>query len=206
MNYFSTDKPNPRGEVCFRGPPVFKGYLHQEALTAEAFDKDGWLHSGDVGEFLPNGTLKLIDRKKNLFKLAQGEYIAPEKIENVHARASLVAQSFVHGDSLKAVLVGVIVPDEETVAAWAEANGLKGKSFEDLCKTDELKQAVQSELEAEAAAAKLNSLEKVREIHLESELFSADNGLLTPTFKIKRNVLRKHYADHIDAMYETLGQ
>ncbi|XP_005431638.1 long-chain-fatty-acid--CoA ligase 5-like, partial [Geospiza fortis] len=98
MSYFSS---NNEGEVCIKGPNVFKGYLKDPEKTAEAIDKDGWLHTGDIGKWLPNGTLKIIDRKKNIFKLAQGEYIAPEKIENVYIRSAPVAQVFVHGESLR---------------------------------------------------------------------------------------------------------
>ncbi|KAG8537228.1 hypothetical protein GDO81_024878, partial [Engystomops pustulosus] len=98
MNYFSS---NGEGEVCIKGSNVFKGYLKDPEKTAEAIDEEGWLHTGDIGKWLPNGTLKIIDRKKNIFKLAQGEYIAPEKIENVYGRSAPVAQVFVHGDSLR---------------------------------------------------------------------------------------------------------
>ncbi|MEQ2280718.1 Long-chain-fatty-acid--CoA ligase 5, partial [Ameca splendens] len=98
MNYFAS---NDEGEVCIKGTNVFKGYLKDPEKTAETLDKDGWLHTGDIGKWLPNGALKIIDRKKNIFKLAQGEYIAPEKIENVYVQSGPVAQVFVHGDSLQ---------------------------------------------------------------------------------------------------------
>uniref|UniRef100_A0A668AJT2 Long-chain-fatty-acid--CoA ligase n=1 Tax=Myripristis murdjan TaxID=586833 RepID=A0A668AJT2_9TELE len=98
MNYFAS---NGEGEVCVKGKNVFKGYLKDPEKTAEALDEDGWLHTGDIGKWLPSGVLKIIDRKKNIFKLAQGEYIAPEKIENVYVRSEPVAQVFVHGDSLQ---------------------------------------------------------------------------------------------------------
>lgn len=84
-----------------KGPNVFKGYLKDEEKTTEALDQEGWLHTGDIGKWLPNGTLKIIDRKKHIFKLAQGEYIAPEKIENIYIRSDPVAQIYVHGDSLQ---------------------------------------------------------------------------------------------------------
>jgi long-chain acyl-CoA synthetase len=89
MEYFHTDE-NPRGEICFSGKNVFRGYFKAEDKNKEAFDEDGWLRSGDVGMVLPNGSIRLIDRAKNIFKLSQGEYIAPEKIENVYVQSHFV--------------------------------------------------------------------------------------------------------------------
>jgi long-chain acyl-CoA synthetase len=83
MNYFNTDKPNPRGEVCFWSPSVMAGYFKDPEKTQEAMHGE-WLCSGDVGMILPTGALKLFDRAKNIFKLSQGEYLAPEKLENVY--------------------------------------------------------------------------------------------------------------------------
>ena len=83
MSYYHTDS-NPRGEICFKGNSVFEGYFKAPDKNAEAFDEEGWLKSGDVGMIFPNGSLKIIDRAKNIFKLSQGEYIAPEKLENIY--------------------------------------------------------------------------------------------------------------------------
>lgn len=101
MGYMSTDKPYPRGELCVRGPNVFQGYYKNEEKNKEAFDEQGWLHTGDIVEVWENGAIKLIDRKKNLFKLSQGEYISPEKLENVFNKSQFISQIFVTGESTR---------------------------------------------------------------------------------------------------------
>jgi len=91
MQYLSTDKPYPRGELCMKGGTVFNGYYKRPDKTAEAFDEQGWFKTGDVAMVYPNGSVRIIDRSKNIFKLSQGEYIAPEKLENIFGLSPLVA-------------------------------------------------------------------------------------------------------------------
>jgi len=205
MNYTDDDKdengvPTPRGEVCFRGTNVFKGYYKMDDLTKEAIDKDGWLHSGDIGMWLPNNALKIIDRKKNIFKLSQGEYVAAEKIENVY-KTPLVAQSFVYGDSLKHYLVGIIVPEKADLEAWARTNNIAFETYEQLCANPEAKKFVMADLTKSAKDKKLRSFECVKTIYLEANLFSVENDLLTPTFKLKRPQAKKKYEDVINKLY-----
>ncbi|XP_071302361.1 long-chain-fatty-acid--CoA ligase 5 isoform X1 [Agelaius tricolor] len=199
MSYFSS---NNEGEVCIKGPNVFKGYLKDPEKTAEAIDKDGWLHTGDIGKWLPNGTLKIIDRKKNIFKLAQGEYIAPEKIENVYIRSAPVAQVFVHGESLRSFLIGIVVPDAEMLPEFAAKLGVKG-SFEELCKNPAVKKAILDDMIQLGREAGLKSFEQVKDLYIHTELFSVENGLLTPTLKAKRGDVVKFFQKEIEALYSS---
>ena len=122
MNYTSADKPYPRGEICMTGPSIFSGYYKRQDKTEEAFDAEGWFLTGDVGLVFPNGSIKIIDRSKNIFKLSQGEYIAPEKIEQIMTMSPMIAQIFLYGDSFKNCCVAVIVPEEDALKKWAAAN------------------------------------------------------------------------------------
>uniref|UniRef100_A0A8C6UUV8 Arachidonate--CoA ligase n=1 Tax=Neogobius melanostomus TaxID=47308 RepID=A0A8C6UUV8_9GOBI len=197
MNYLTK---NQEGEVCIKGPIVFKGYLRDPERTAEALDSDGWLHTGDVGQWLPNGTLRIIDRKKNIFKLSQGEYIAPEKIENVYMRCVPVLQVFVHGDSLQSYLIGIVVPDPEVFVDWAKERGIVG-SHQELCQNPDVKNAVLEDLKDVGKKAGLKSFEQVKDLYLHPEMFSIANGLLTPTLKSRRNDIRRVFQEQLSAMY-----
>ena len=188
MEYLSTDKPYPRGEICMKGPALFTGYYKRPDKTAESFDSEGWYLTGDVGMIYPNGSVKIIDRSKNIFKLSQGEYIAPEKLENVFVMSSMIAQSFVYGDSLKNCLVAIVVPEEAHVKAWCEANGES-----DAYGNADFKKEILDDILNLAKVNKLSGLEKPKEIFLSNEPFSIENDILTPTFKLKRNIAKKVY-------------
>ncbi|XP_036069976.1 long-chain-fatty-acid--CoA ligase 1 isoform X3 [Oryzias melastigma] len=201
MNYYAV---NGEGEVCVKGSNVFKGYLRDPEKTAETIDADGWVHTGDIGKWLPNGTLKIVDRKKHIFKLAQGEYIAPEKIENIYTRSDAVAQVFVHGDSLQAFLVAVVVPDPEFLSGWAERKlNLQG-SYKELCGKEKVKAAILEDMLRLGKEGGLKSFEQVKAIYVHTELFSIENGLLTPTLKSKRNEMRQYFRSQIDELYQDI--
>uniref|UniRef100_A0A668B059 Long-chain-fatty-acid--CoA ligase n=1 Tax=Myripristis murdjan TaxID=586833 RepID=A0A668B059_9TELE len=200
-NYFAS---KGEGEVCVKGPNVFKGYLKDPERTAETLDADGWLHTGDIGKWLPNGTLKIIDRKKHIFKLAQGEYISPEKIENIYIRSEPVAQLYVHGDSLQSCLVGIVVPDPEVMPEWAKKKGMLG-TYKDLCKNTLLKKAILEDLVRLGKANGLHSFEQVKNIYIHNEMFSIQNGLLTPTLKAKRPELKEFFKEKIENLYSSIS-
>lgn len=208
MNYLSTD-PYPRGELCIRGPSVFKGYFKDEEKTKEALDSEGWYHSGDIAMINERGCIVIIDRKKNIFKLAQGEYIAPEKVENIYAKDSIISQIYLHGDSLQSCLVSIIVPDPDAlntlVATKLPQIHAKKLSYQELCKVPEVNKIILEKITKVGQKAELRGFEQTKAIYLESEPFSIENDLLTPTFKVKRPQAAKHYAEQIAALYEEIN-
>ncbi|KAJ3118619.1 Long chain acyl-CoA synthetase 7 peroxisomal [Nowakowskiella sp. JEL0407] len=200
MNYTSKDKPYARGEIMVRGTNLFIGYHNQPDKTAETLDKDGWAHTGDIGQFDEQGRLQIIDRLKNIFKLSQGEYIAPEKVEMVLLKHELVAQAFVYGDSLQSTIVAVIVPDEEVFMKWATPE-FGEKTFKDHCADPNVAKAVLKQLETYCRQEGLKGFEIVKGLHLEPVQFSMENGLYTPSFKLKRHDAKIHYQGVIDKLY-----
>jgi len=208
MNYTQSDivsgKPVERGEICFRGPNMTAGYWKMAEKTKEMIDAEGWLHSGDIGMWLPDGNLKIIDRKKNIFKLSQGEYVAPEKVENVYAVSSFIAQAFVYGNSLKPSLVAIIVPDEEVVIPWLKKQGIAVNNLSEACKQSALKQIIQEDMRKLSKERGLHGFEQAKAIHLHDQLFTLENGLLTPTFKLKRAAAKKEFLGIIKDLYEAI--
>jgi len=203
MNYLTSDKPHPRGELCYRGPVTCKGYFKNQAKTDELIDKHGWYHSGDVASIDELGRIKIIDRSKNIFKLSQGEYIAPEKIENIYVQSQWVAQSFVYGDSLKSSLVAVVVPDFEVLGPWAkEKKHPHADSPKELCNDPEIVKMVLEDMTKVGKANKMLGFEFVSTITLVPDAFSVDNDLLTPTFKLKRPQAKKAFQAQLDEMYK----
>ncbi|KAJ3347641.1 Long chain acyl-CoA synthetase 7 peroxisomal [Entophlyctis luteolus] len=207
MNYFSTDKPCPRGEVCVRGPQLFVGYYKNPEETAKAMDADHWFHTGDIGCWDQSGRLMIVDRKKSIFKLAQGEYVAPEKVEGLLKRCSLVSQCFVYGSSSKAFLVAIVVPQRSQFMAWATKSlGFYHKNFRELCQDKEIRKAFLAVLDDHGRSNGLQGFENVRAVYLESDpsKFTVENGLLTPVFKLKRFAAKEMYEEIIEEMYKNL--
>ncbi|KAG6750499.1 hypothetical protein POTOM_044995 [Populus tomentosa] len=205
MNYTSEDQPHPRGEICVRGPTIFQGYYKAEVQMREVIDDDGWLHTGDIGLWLSGGRLKIIDRKKNIFKLAQGEYIAPEKVENVYTKCRFVSQCFIYGDSFNSSLVAVVAVEPDVLRDWAVSEGIKYDDLGQLCNDPRARAAVLADMDLVGKEAQLRGFEFAKAVTLVPEPFTMENGLLTPTFKVKRPQAKEYFAKAISNMYAELS-
>jgi long-chain acyl-CoA synthetase len=207
MNYTSKDldekgEPQPRGELWVRGPGVIPGYYKNDQKNKETFTPDGWLMSGDIAMICgKERRLKIIDRKKNIFKLAQGEYIAPEKLENLYKLAHPeIAGLFVHGDSFQSYLVAVANIELPSVVKLATEFGLDPSNPEEVAQSDAFKKRVIGLFDSAAAHHKLNSLEKIKAIFVETRPWNTVD-LLTAAFKLKRFDAREFYKETIIKLY-----
>lgn len=179
------------GEVLVRGPNVMKGYWNLPEATAEALDAEGWYHTGDLGR-MEDGFLKIIDRKKEIYVLATGKNVAPQGVENALKRSSLILQSFVAGDRRNYV-TALLVPD---LSGIQKALGLNETPAVDDRRVRDL---VQQEIAR--VSASLSDYERPKRFALVGEPFSIENGLLTPTLKLKRKAILQRYARDIESLY-----
>jgi long-chain acyl-CoA synthetase len=188
MDYLVTDSPNPRGELLLRGNTLFRGYYKNEKETAKAMTEDGWFRTGDIAEIDAVGRFKIIDRVKNVLKLAQGEYVSPERIENAYlANSNMFTQAYIHGDSTQAFLVSIFGIDPVSFATFA-GGILKRKisptdieAVKDAARDPRVRKACLKLLDNIGKKSKFNSYERVKAVHLEIEPFTIENELLTPT-------------------------
>jgi long-chain acyl-CoA synthetase len=210
LNYLSSDKTEngvslPRGEICVRGPIVFKGYFNDKENTDKAFDKDGWLKTGDIGCILPNGnSLKILDRVKNIFKLSHGEYVAPEKLENVLMQSSYVNQIMIHGDSLENFVVAILIPKKDACVEYFHKQGKQDVTLTNVHEyfgDEGLKSDILKDLEVLGRSRDFKGFEVIKKVHLIDEPFSLENGLMTPTMKVKRHEVKNKYLAEIKQMY-----
>ncbi|KAF9878504.1 AMP-binding enzyme [Colletotrichum karsti] len=212
LEYLASDKPYPRGEILLRGPSIFKEYYKNDEETAKTIDADGWFHTGDIAEVDNMGRFKIIDRKKNVLKLSQGEYISPERIENVYLGSSnLVTMAYVHGDPAQSTLVAIFGIDPETFAPFASKVLKKTVDKTDLtalkvaANDPKVKKVFLGELDRIGKKHKFNSYERVRNVFLAIDPFTIDNELLTPTLKLKRPQTAKAFRGQIDQMYDEIN-
>lgn len=174
LGYFTTNNGRPQGEILIRGPSVTSGYYKQAELTAETLTSDGWLRTGDIGEWNDRGTLTIIDRKKNLVKLSHGEYIALEKVESVYKTCVLVENLCVHVDPLYPRPVALMVPVEKALREFVAANGIEISDWEQLCKDQRVRKLVLETLQAQAKKNGLAGAEIISNVWLCNDLWTTE--------------------------------
>ena len=187
------------GEVFFRGPNVMKGYFKDPEATAETIDSDGWLHSGDIGEIDDEGFLKITDRKKDLIVTAGGKNIAPQRIERVMRTSHYIAQAVAYGDRKK-FLVALVTLEPEAITEWAGQNGLENATLEELAADPRVYELIRGEVESRNR--ELASFETVKKFAILPRDLTIESGEMTPSMKIKRNVVVERYGDRIEALYQ----
>ncbi|XP_053203629.1 long-chain-fatty-acid--CoA ligase 4-like [Panonychus citri] len=205
-NYHPRDKPNPRGEVIIGGDCVTAGYFKNPTMTEEFYKvEDGkrWFYTGDIGEIYPDGTIKLIDRKKDLVKLQYGEYISLGKVETELKICSIVDNICVYGDSYHDYLIAIVVPNEKGLRNLAKTLNKEHLSHSQLCKDPVMLEVVKKVLTDRAAQVKLNRTERPAKILLVDDEWTPDSGLVTAAMKIRRKNIQERYINEINRMYKT---
>ncbi|WP_040753929.1 carboxylic acid reductase [Nocardia transvalensis] len=192
LGYFGTDKPYPRGELLLKSETLVPGYYKRPELNAEIFDADGFYRTGDVMAEIGRDRLVYVDRRNNVLKLSQGEFVAVSKLEALYTSSPLVRQIYVYGSSERAYLLAVIVPTDDAVTAHPEPA--------------ELKAAIGESLQRVARDAELESYEIPRDFLVEPEAFSMANGLLSGIGKLLRPKLKQRYGDRLEERYDELSR
>ncbi|KAK6458458.1 long-chain fatty acid CoA ligase [Scheffersomyces xylosifermentans] len=210
MGYGTQTPGGASGELLLRGPHVFAGYFKNEEENRKAFDDEGWFYSGDVARVdSKTGRMYIIDRVKNFFKLAQGEYVTPEKVENTYLSSnSNLTQCYAHGDSLQHYLVGIVGLDPIWLEQYLVDNFKvdpstlsSPQSILDYANKTEVKRQILRNLNSNIES-KLLGFEKLQNIYIEFEPLRLDRDVVTPTLKLKRAIASKFFANQIKKMYE----
>jgi long-chain acyl-CoA synthetase len=192
------EKIAPDGEILVRGGMITQGYWKNPQATQEVIDKDGWFHTGDVGEFTPEGLLRITDRKKDIIVTAGGKNIAPQNIENLLKTDTIFSHVVVHGDRRK-YLTAVVTLNIEEVKKRAQEMGIEGRSTAELAKNPKIFEMVKMAIEEKnQELAKYETIKRFAIIETE---FSIDSGELTPTLKVKRKLINERYKDIFDSLY-----
>jgi long-chain acyl-CoA synthetase len=188
----------PDGEILARGPNIMQGYFKNKKET-DAVIKDGWLYTGDIGEFDSKGYLRITDRKKHLFKTSAGKYIAPAPIENLFLTSKYIDQFILIGDR-RTFLSALIVPDFEAIKEYADSRNIPYGNVEDLIKKKEIYDLIDKDMSQ--FQKKLANFERVRKFKLLEKPFTLESGEITPSLKIKRKFVEERYQHLIEEMYE----
>lgn len=202
--YYVRDKPNPRGEIVIGGDCIALGYYKHEDLTEEAFKVENgqrWFYTGDIGEVQPNGTLKIIDRKKDLVKLQFGEYIALGKVEAEMKTSPYIDNICVVGSVAQTYLIALVIPNRPYLKMLGRDLGKDELSFEEMCSDNEITKEVSKRLKEHAKKCQLKGAEIPHKIRLISDEWIPESGLVTAAFKLRRKFIENRYQAIIENMY-----
>jgi fatty acid CoA ligase FadD9 len=191
LGYFHTDRPHPRGELLVKTQNMFAGYYKRLEVTAEVYDNDGYYRTGDIFTEIAPGQFQFTDRRNNVIKLSQGEFVAVSKLEAVLGDSPLVRQIYIYGNSARPYLLAVVVPTEHALASHD---------------ADELKPLINQSLQDVAKKTGLQSYEVPRDFIIETTPFTAENGLLTGIGKMARPKLKERYGDRLEQLYADLTE
>ena len=188
------------GEILTRGPHIMKGYFRDEERANEVIDEDGWFHTGDIGEFTEDGHLRITDRKKDLFKLSTGKYVMPQPIENRLTTHPLIEQAVIVGSDFK-FSTALIFPEQDRLKKFARSQGVSATNdIEELLRNDTVRSRFRSLVEE--ANTGMDPWSRVKRFRLIAAHLTPENGLLTPTMKVRRAKVQEEFADEIAAMYD----
>lgn len=186
------------GEILTRGPHVMKGYFNNDEATAEVIDSEGWFYTGDIGIIDEDGFIKITDRKKNIIVLSNGKNVAPQPIESQLIQSSFINQIMLVGNERKNV-AALIVPNFEALNSWGKENEVDTSDMSAMLKTREVHQLIQKEIRERLTD--FADFEQVRRFALLEREFSQEEDEMTPTLKLKRNVIIEKFSDEIEGMY-----
>jgi len=189
----------PDGEILCKGPNVMKGYYKADHLTAEVIDSDGWFHTGDIGVFVEGTFLKITDRKKEIFKLSSGKYIAPQPIENLLKESEFIEQAIVIGENEK-FASALILPNFYYLHSWCTYHKIHFQDNEDLIKLPQIQALYQDVVST--VNRQLGQTEQIKRIRLIAQPWSYETGELSPTLKLKRKFIQHKYRDIIREIYQ----
>ena len=199
LDYFTTDEPFSRGEICVKTPTMFRGYLNSEESP---FDEEGFYHTGDIGQLEGKGILRLIDRRKNVFKLSQGEFVAAQRIESIYVSIPIIQQICVYGNTLMDSILAIVVVDSIEIHKRAAVSGV---STESLLYSVSLQQEILDLITEIAEKEKLESFNIPSGLILTLEPFTEENDMLTASMKMKRNSIISHYKPQLDKLYNQVS-
>ena len=186
------------GEILCKGPNVMLGYYKQPDLTAEAIDKDGWFHTGDIGTIIRNRFLQITDRKKEMFKTSGGKYIAPQAIENKFKESLFIEQIMVIGENRK-FPAALIVPSFPLLKKWCEAKGTNYTTDEEMIRNPEILSRISREVNE--FNNDFGQTEQIKKFALLAKEWTIDSGELTPTLKLKRKIIMEKFGASVEKIY-----